>query len=71
MMKKKRPARFDASKREFLKRMTLLGVYIGPLIRTFEMAEIAGKPTGPPKKQPTRGTVRLDRLPESPSDPIV
>ncbi len=41
--------RFSASKRDFLKRTALFGIYIGPLIRTFEMAEIAAKPTGPPK----------------------
>lgn len=59
--KSKQQPRFSASKRDFLKRTALLGVYIGPLIRTFEMAEITAKPTGPPKKKKktTKGTARL------------
>ncbi|MFO7898700.1 MAG: hypothetical protein R6V58_06530 [Planctomycetota bacterium] len=55
--------RFSASKRDFLKKMALFGVYFGPVIRSFEMTQVAAKPTGPPKKKekPTTGTVRLDR----------
>ncbi len=54
----RKPPRFSASKREFLKKMALFGVYFGPAIRSFEMAQISSKPTGPPKKkeQPTQGT---------------
>jgi hypothetical protein len=60
---KKRDARFSASKRDFLKKAALFGVYIGPVIRTFEMAEISGKPTGPPKKkkEASSGTVLRER----------
>lgn len=61
--KRQKKARFSASKRDFLKKMALLGVYIGPAIRTFEMAQITGKPTGPPKKKKTTGEARLDRSP--------
>ena len=59
-MKKQRKPRFSASKRDFLKKMALFSVYVGPVIRTFEMAEITAKPTGPPdkKKKPTMGTAR-------------
>ncbi|MFW6107560.1 MAG: hypothetical protein ACOC70_00035 [bacterium] len=57
--------RFNASKRDFLKKMALFGVYFGPVIRSFEMTQVAAKPTGPPKKKdkPTTGTVRRDRAP--------
>ena len=61
--KRQKKARFSASKRDFLKKMALFGVYIGPAIRTFEMTQITSKPTGPPakKKKKTTGTTRLDR----------
>ncbi len=68
---KKHGPLFSASKRDFLKKTALLGVYIGPVIRTFEMAEITGKPTGPPedkKKKPPTGTTRLHGFPGK-SDP--
>ena len=58
-MADKKKTRFSASKREFLKKMALFGVYIGPAIKTFEMAEITAKPTGPSKKKkqpPTMGS---------------
>ena len=62
MKNKKRSSRFSASKRDFLKKMALFGVYIGPAIRTFEIAEITGKPTGPTKKEKTTtGTVSIRR----------
>ena len=47
----KRGTRFSASKRDFLKTAALLGVYIGPVIKTFDMAAVSAKPTGPPKKK--------------------
>jgi hypothetical protein len=53
--KKKQNARFSASKREFLKRLALLTVYVGPLMKTFQMTEMAGKPTGPVKKKRAPG----------------
>ncbi len=56
--KSKQEPRFSASKRDFLKRTALLGIYIGPVIRSFEMAAITAKPTGPPKKK-TTGTASL------------
>ena len=57
----KRLPPFSASKRRFLKKMALFGVYVGPLIRSFEMAEITAKATGPVKKKkvPTMGGARL------------
>jgi len=65
MGEKKDAARFSASKREFLKKMGLFTIYVGPIIHTFEMAEVTAKPTGPPikKKKDTTGTVRNGRLP--------
>ena len=56
---------FSASKRDFLKKMVLVGVYVGPVIKTFEMAEISGGTTGPVKKVTSSGQVRLPRSPES------
>ncbi len=47
----KRGNRFSASKRDFLKTAALLGVYIGPVIKTFDMAAVSAIPTGPPKKK--------------------
>ena len=47
----KQGTRFSASKRDFLKTAALLGVYIGPVIKTFDMAAVSAKPTGPPKKK--------------------
>ena len=68
-MGEKKGKRFSASKRDFLKKSALFGVYIGPLIRTFEMAEIGAKATGPPKKKrktsgtaPPRGGRRTETL---------
>jgi len=58
---KKQEPRFNASKRDFLKKTALLGVYIGPVIRSFEMAEITAKATGPPKKK-RRTTTDSGRL---------
>jgi len=56
---KRRPPRFSASKRSFLKKLALFGAYIGPVIKTFDMTAFAAKPTGPPKKKKvTSGTVR-------------
>ena len=52
----RRETRFSASKRDFLKKMALFSVYVGPVLRTFEMAEITGKPTGPPKKEKVEKT---------------
>ena len=52
MHKAARPgSRFNASKRDFLKTVALLGVYIGPVIKTFDMAAVSAIPTGPPKKK--------------------
>lgn len=48
-------ARFSASKRDFLKKMALLGIYIGPAMKTFDMAVVGSKPTGPPKKKKDNG----------------
>lgn len=64
---KKQEPRFSASKRDFLKKTALLGVYIGPVIRSFEMAEITAKATGPPKNKKktgkkTKGSARLQGL---------
>lgn len=62
--------RFSESKRDFLKQMALMAIYTGPLIRSFEMAEISGKPTGPIKKkeppeppESTQGEVRARSAP--------
>lgn len=57
-MTDKKDLKFSRSKREFLKHTVLLTVYIGPAMKTFEMASVAAKPTGPPPKktEPTSGT---------------
>ena len=60
---KKRGPRFSEAKRDFLKKLVLFTVYIGPAIRTFEMAEVGAAPTGPPeKKKKTTGTVQLQHF---------
>ena len=57
-MSDKKDSKFSRSKRDFLMRAALLTVYIGPAMKTFEMASVAAKPTVPPpkKKDPTSGT---------------
>ena len=54
----KKKSRFSASKREFLKSAALFTVYIGPVMKTFEMAVVSSKATGPVKKKdPDSGEV--------------
>jgi hypothetical protein len=48
---KKDKSRFSATKRDFLKRLGLFSIYIGPVMSTFAMADVGGKPTGPVKKK--------------------
>jgi hypothetical protein len=45
---KNRDGKFNASKRDFLKKAVLMGIYIVPLMKTVEMAAIAANPSGPP-----------------------
>jgi len=63
---RKKKTRFSASKRDFLKKMLLAGIYIGPAIKSFEAAQLASKPTGPPKKKKkdTTGTTQTDHIRE-------
>jgi len=55
-MSDKKNVKFSRSKREFLKHAALFTVYIGPAMKTFEMASVASKATGPPPKKKDAGT---------------